>query len=920
MASNPGAPQSLAERADIHKSCKSLETLLNVLNDYCEAMGATVLLQKKLARALHETAGMKTTNEIAANAMNASAAIFEASSDIDSKFAKVADKEYDAISAEVKKWFKKLAKEEKAHDERMFNANAKIKQAGQVYEKKSKKSPRDATEEHARYINLISALGPEISQEKYNHALNITQRHITTTYSTAACLSRIADAEWLRTCEGVRRFSPTIGQLGEWRALCEGGWSGPIPQDLPDVEETQQSQPDRDGPITSENRPETEDRQAPTTLRNVEARNSRESTEQSRAPPGYSSATEAAQSQHYSVSTRNSPTLSRVNHTTASPNGPERNVSTAPLSYDPLRLYTDKNNTDSVRSLSAFPLPPTHFPIPPLRQQQPSQSQSSQSSAHANSPNMPRLTESPLPGGEDEDAHPDPSASPQYQNVPSPITAQPSQEQKFQVKHTVTNSDKGSASLSIVEEEAIRQPIPVRSQTALPTSSSYPRDMHTPGPVEMNPQTTRGDYDDEREFGINTNYTSKAPTVEGIKSSGVERNDTGESSGSIVAAMRNRYSSTSGTTSPPPRDLPRLPLSVNNLASRYEPGEGSSSPRILKTPSTSMSRHLPLTPIVTGAQVPHPNASQDHVTSGDNQTGPLGGTLSPKEEEAARRRQQRINDLAQLELKEKELELRERERDIEMRARELDRDRARLMHVPEGEEYTGQTSKASRDVVTPQPQTQLRPRERRTSFRKQRPQSQLEPGNTSPHPVSGGQSLARPQSQYSYSTSHLVPPSPSAQASYSHDGQSPHYSHSQYSPSASSSQQSTQAAHAPYCGCETCSAAKYKEYQSSPPADHRPPAQPITLRPAEKSKTGWMRRLSMPVGNAFHLDSKKGIGNIAVVGSGGGQGKSGFFTMDGKKNASSTALRSGIQEDGRRSYEASGVTNRSMTNLGNGRR
>lgn len=41
--------------------------------------------------------------------MNASALIFETSSDIDSKFAKIADKEYDSISGEVKKWFKKLA-------------------------------------------------------------------------------------------------------------------------------------------------------------------------------------------------------------------------------------------------------------------------------------------------------------------------------------------------------------------------------------------------------------------------------------------------------------------------------------------------------------------------------------------------------------------------------------------------------------------------------------------------------------------------------------------------------------------------------------------------------------------------------------------------------------------------------------------
>jgi len=59
------APAYLADRADIHKSCKSMESLLSVLNDYCEAAGAVVLLQKKLSKALRETAGLKVTGEIA---------------------------------------------------------------------------------------------------------------------------------------------------------------------------------------------------------------------------------------------------------------------------------------------------------------------------------------------------------------------------------------------------------------------------------------------------------------------------------------------------------------------------------------------------------------------------------------------------------------------------------------------------------------------------------------------------------------------------------------------------------------------------------------------------------------------------------------------------------------------------------------
>jgi hypothetical protein len=65
MASGLPVQPALSERADIHKSCKSLETLVNILNDYCEAASSVVSLQKKLAKALRETAGSKATGEIA---------------------------------------------------------------------------------------------------------------------------------------------------------------------------------------------------------------------------------------------------------------------------------------------------------------------------------------------------------------------------------------------------------------------------------------------------------------------------------------------------------------------------------------------------------------------------------------------------------------------------------------------------------------------------------------------------------------------------------------------------------------------------------------------------------------------------------------------------------------------------------------
>ena len=43
------------------------------------------------------------------NAFSSSASLFDALSEIDSKFAKITDKECDAVTGEVRKWFKKLA-------------------------------------------------------------------------------------------------------------------------------------------------------------------------------------------------------------------------------------------------------------------------------------------------------------------------------------------------------------------------------------------------------------------------------------------------------------------------------------------------------------------------------------------------------------------------------------------------------------------------------------------------------------------------------------------------------------------------------------------------------------------------------------------------------------------------------------------
>ncbi|KAJ7158711.1 hypothetical protein C8R46DRAFT_1178136 [Mycena filopes] len=674
MASAAASGQFLAERVDIHKSCKSLETLLNVLNDYCEAAGAVVLLQKKLAKALRETANLKVTGEIASNAMIASATIFDALSDIDSKFAKIADKEYDGISAEVKKWFKKLAKEEKAHDDRLSSANAKIKQAGQIYEKKSKKNPRDSADEHARYINLISSLGPEISQEKYNHTLQVTQRHTSTTYSVAAC--------WLRTCEGVRRFSPTIGPLGEWRALCEGGWTGPIP------------------PSLRESRTQS-------TMRNINPTEAALNT----PLPSY------GRDQTPATSPFTSPNPARANLP-------------PPSSFEPPRAFVDANS-GSVRSLSAFPPPPTHFPVP-SRQQKLQQASSSSYGSNAH-----LLTFPPQP---------DP------------------------------------------ESEAPRRKSPPRCpHLRIPsTPRAYARGDYLVGDAESRAQ-------------------SDSP-----ERNGVERSDTGGSSTSVVANMRNRYSTTSGATSPAPKDIPRLPLSVTDLATRYQPMETPPvSPRARASSPPVSSR-----PPMMASSVDKFAAAFGERPSGGGYNSSRSPMPSPStskyaaEEENRRRSQQhdqRIDEAAELEFLEKEKALQEKEREIGMRAQELELEREKLRNIRSD---GGQRDAWESGATSPMPQ--LRPRERKTDLSRSRRTAHNRTTiltRIAPRTLC---LLLAPLSKRTH------PPLP-----------------------------------------RSCSVAQYKSSSNRAPSpnDLRPPEKPFNLRP-EKPK-GWIRRLSMPVavGNAFNLDN-----------------------------------------------------------------
>ena len=208
-------------------------------------------------------------------------------------------------------------------------------------------------------------------------------------------------------------------------------------------------------------------------------------------------------------------------------------------------------NTGSVRSLSAFPSPPTHFPIPPVRAAPPPSGLSqalSSSSANLQFPS------SGGAGGALAD---------------SPVSAHSELDDSFRTANQNFRASSGSHSPPHAERERrddlarmsppssaaneIRRPIPVKAHTSLPPERDPRREYERAAPQMAHRPSSSADlaalryqrpqYDDEgREFGV-MDSPGKSRTVDGAKyPRSMERTDTGTSTGSLVAAMRNRYS------------------------------------------------------------------------------------------------------------------------------------------------------------------------------------------------------------------------------------------------------------------------------------------------------------------------------------------------------------------------------------------
>ncbi|SPO31531.1 uncharacterized protein UTRI_06462_B [Ustilago trichophora] len=210
------ADVNLVERPDLHKSLKALESLLVNLDEYRDLSARLAKVEKKLAKSASELERTKVVQDTPAQTLQITSTMFEALAEVSSRHAKHVQKEYEAVNDACAKYFKKVAKEERAHDELVHNLDAKIKKANAAHEKNVKKATANkALESHDKYIATVQALTNDISRAKNAHALSMAAKSHVSSLLVASTVGGLAEVEFKRRCESVRRVGPHVGRLNE---------------------------------------------------------------------------------------------------------------------------------------------------------------------------------------------------------------------------------------------------------------------------------------------------------------------------------------------------------------------------------------------------------------------------------------------------------------------------------------------------------------------------------------------------------------------------------------------------------------------------------------------------------------------------------------------------------------------------------
>ncbi|GAA5985725.1 hypothetical protein JCM10908_007087 [Rhodotorula pacifica] len=220
------------DRVVLHKTLTGLSALLVALDELRDTSQAQSRARKHVAKATRDLAtgfspkgaGAEGRCPEVEDALMSCATMMEALYEVEEKHAKSLRKEYEGLNEAVARYFRKTAKEEKAHEDQLAELDERVAKATASYHSNARSTSASSqrnlhvaldsmTLQHSAYMETLSSLSAGINHVKAQYSREMASRRRNAGAEFAHALGTMAEREWRKNVESVRKGAESIGRV-----------------------------------------------------------------------------------------------------------------------------------------------------------------------------------------------------------------------------------------------------------------------------------------------------------------------------------------------------------------------------------------------------------------------------------------------------------------------------------------------------------------------------------------------------------------------------------------------------------------------------------------------------------------------------------------------------------------------------------
>ncbi|GBC09353.1 hypothetical protein RclHR1_00880007 [Rhizophagus clarus] len=243
----------LPNAEEVRKAVDNLERLVVAAETYRDLINKLTKASKTFSKTLKDYGNSKGMENVHVMCFQTTSQFYENQNEIQSKLNKALQKDFDSIQKFWDKYSKRVAKDEKAHNDYVGDLDKQLKKMSKDYEKKTKKESKSSLESHNQYMNSVSTVGSEIARSQKDYAEKVVKREKRTHSVISQIVCKLAEGQFAFFNESLKKCGPSITKMKEWAPFA--GEDMPAPQSLDSFLEDHetQSQSDKNSTISERN-------------------------------------------------------------------------------------------------------------------------------------------------------------------------------------------------------------------------------------------------------------------------------------------------------------------------------------------------------------------------------------------------------------------------------------------------------------------------------------------------------------------------------------------------------------------------------------------------------------------------------------------------------------------------------------------